>query len=209
MKKKELAEKVARKVGCPPITVIVDEGRINPSSYLRARVFMDLDKPLVRVVPITIKESRRYLVQYEKLPIFCYVCGVMGHEMTECGDGVHDLSKCQWGDWLLVKFPSSSVGRGLGCGGGGRGGWSSRGRGRGRGMAGEVGDEEDIEIYDEELDNSKLALVPGASSVLVESPEKIQEKKRQRMEGASGGTVQKVVKQLSTASSLEEGRRAQ
>ena len=53
MKKNELAEKVARKVGNPPITVIVDEGRINPSSYLRARVFMELDKALVRVVPIS------------------------------------------------------------------------------------------------------------------------------------------------------------
>ena len=83
MKKKELAEKVARKVGHPPITVIVDEGRINPSPFLRARVFMELDKSLVRVVPVTIKESRRYLVQYEKPPNFCYVCGLMGHEM-EC-----------------------------------------------------------------------------------------------------------------------------
>jgi hypothetical protein len=95
---KELAEKVAMKVGEPPIMVIVDEGCINLSSYLRARVFLDLEKSLVRVVPITIKESKRYLVQYEKLPMFCFVCGLMGHELTECGDGVHDINKCQWGD---------------------------------------------------------------------------------------------------------------
>ena len=38
MKKKELVEKAARKVGEPPITGIVDEGRINLASYLRARV---------------------------------------------------------------------------------------------------------------------------------------------------------------------------
>ena len=118
MKKNELAEKVARKVGNPPITVIVDEGRINPSSYFSARVFMELDKALVRVVPITIKESKRYLVQYEKLPIFCYFCGLMGHEMAECGDGVHDITKCQWGDWLLVKFGGNGAGRGSGRGGG-------------------------------------------------------------------------------------------
>jgi len=135
MKKKELAEKVARKVGNPPITVIVDEGRINPSSYLRAQVFMELDKALVRVVPITIKESKRDLVQYEKLPIFCYFCGLIGHEMTECGDGVHDITKCQWGDWLLVKFGGNSAGRGSSRGGGSRGGATNRGRGRGRGSA--------------------------------------------------------------------------
>lgn len=114
--------------------MIVDEGRINPSSYLRARVFMDLDKPLVRVVPITIKESRRYLVQYEKLPNFCYVCGLVGHEWIECGDGVHDLSKCQWGDWLLVKFGGSNNDRGTERGGGNRGTATNRGRGRGRGF---------------------------------------------------------------------------
>jgi len=45
MKKKELVEKVARKVGGPPITVIVDEGRINPASYLRVCVFFDFEKP--------------------------------------------------------------------------------------------------------------------------------------------------------------------
>jgi hypothetical protein len=35
VKKKELTEKVARKVGEPPTMVVVDEGRINPVSYLR------------------------------------------------------------------------------------------------------------------------------------------------------------------------------
>jgi hypothetical protein len=131
---KELAEKVAMKVGEPPIMVIVDEGCKNLSSYLRARVFLDLEKSLVRVVPITIKESKRYLVQYENLPMFCFVCGLMGHELTECGDGVHDINKCQWGDWLVVKFGSNSMGRGAGHGGVAGGGFGSRGRGRGRGM---------------------------------------------------------------------------
>lgn len=58
----------------------------------------------MRVVPITIRESKGYLVQYEKLPVFFYVCGLMGHELTERGDGVHEINNCQWGDWLVVKF---------------------------------------------------------------------------------------------------------
>ena len=41
MKNKELAEKVAKKVG-DPIMVIVNEGKINPTPYLRARVWLDL-----------------------------------------------------------------------------------------------------------------------------------------------------------------------
>jgi hypothetical protein len=46
MKKKELVEKVGRKVGEPPTVVIVDEGRINLASYLRDCVFLDFEKPL-------------------------------------------------------------------------------------------------------------------------------------------------------------------
>ena len=36
MKKRELVDKVAKKVG-DPITLVVNESRINPTSYLRAR----------------------------------------------------------------------------------------------------------------------------------------------------------------------------
>ena len=61
MKKRELAEKVAKKVG-DPITIVVNEGRINSMPYLRARVWLDLKKPLVHVVPITLKERMKYLV---------------------------------------------------------------------------------------------------------------------------------------------------
>lgn len=69
-RKKALAEKVAAKVGEPPFTVIVNEGKINPSITLRARVYLDVNVPLVRFVPITLKESKKYSVYYEKLPDF-------------------------------------------------------------------------------------------------------------------------------------------
>ncbi|CAD6239835.1 unnamed protein product [Miscanthus lutarioriparius] len=61
MKKRELAEKVAKKVG-DLITVVVNKGKINPTPYLRARVWLELSKPLVRVVPITLKKRMMYLV---------------------------------------------------------------------------------------------------------------------------------------------------
>lgn len=80
MKKRELAEKVAKKVG-DIINVVVNKGKINSTPYLRARVWLELDKPLVRVVLITLKERIKYLVQYEKLPSFCFFCGFMGHEV--------------------------------------------------------------------------------------------------------------------------------
>jgi hypothetical protein len=49
-------------VGEPPISVMVTEGKINPAMYLHARVFLDIGKPLVLVVLITLKEKRKFLV---------------------------------------------------------------------------------------------------------------------------------------------------
>lgn len=96
MKKTELAEKIAKKVGVPSIKVMVTEGRLNPSKYLRARIFLKLDAPLVRFVPLTLTGRKKYPVEYEKLPEFCDFCGLMGHVVTECGDGIHDPDSCEW-----------------------------------------------------------------------------------------------------------------
>lgn len=126
MRKKDLAEKVPRKVGEPLITVIVIEGFINTTKYLRARVFLDVQVPLVRFVPITLKERKKYPVYYEKLPDFCFFCGLMGHLVEECGDGVYDPSACEWGDWIMWNFDNSATrqntGRGAGRGASERGG---------------------------------------------------------------------------------------
>lgn len=47
MRKKELAEKVAKNIGEPPITIVVNEGITSPSKFLRARVYLDVHIPLV------------------------------------------------------------------------------------------------------------------------------------------------------------------
>ena len=60
--KKALAEKVVAKVGGPPFTVMVNERVIDPNNSLRARVYLDVNEPLVRFVPITLKGSKRYKV---------------------------------------------------------------------------------------------------------------------------------------------------
>lgn len=96
----------------------------------------------------------KYLVQYEKLPNFCFYCGCIGHEVAECGDGVQAKDSCQWGDWLRVPFPILMIGRE--DYGSGRG----RGHGRGRGRGGGRGPWFDEEVQDmdisTEVDNDKI-----------------------------------------------------
>ena len=123
MRKKDLAEKVARKVG-EIITFVVIEGKINSTPFLHLRIWLDLKKPLVHVVPITLKERLMCLVQYEKVPNFCFFCGCLGHEVTGCGDGIHRKETWGWGDWLKVPFTTPAVARDD---------HSGRGSGRGRG----------------------------------------------------------------------------
>lgn len=137
-RRRELAEKVAAKVGDPPFNVIVNEGRINPSSTLRARVYVDVFTPLVRFVPITLKERKKYSVYYEKLPDFCFACGRMGHLADECGDGVHDPRSFEWGDWLLWE-PELPIGQPFGVRGRGDGASRGRGDGVGRGRGWDSG----------------------------------------------------------------------
>ena len=59
---------------------------------------MDLEKPLTRVVYISIGNGNRdaFRVKCEKLPKFCVVCGLLGH--VECSDGMHDKNTLQYGD---------------------------------------------------------------------------------------------------------------
>lgn len=207
MKRKDMAEKVASKVGDPPITVMVNEGKINPTTYLRARVFHSMEKPLVRVVQITFKERNNYLVQYEKLPLFCFHCGHLDHELTECGDGVHEKASCGWGEWLVVNQGGSSGGRETGRqgmrDGRGRGG----ARGRGRGVPGGVMEEDEEMEYAEDYENTR-AIIPvkgkGGAFDSVVSPIKEQDKKRSRQ--AVEGDAKKQL-DISASSNVEDDRK--
>ena len=137
----------------------MNEGKINSTPFLRARVWLNLRKPLIRVVPITLKERMMCLVQYEKLPSFCFFCGCMGHEVSECGDGRHPAEKCEWGDWLRVPFMAMSVIRDdRGARGRGRGRGQGRGAGRGSGVE-DAFEDMDIIVEEPELgdENTKKA----------------------------------------------------
>jgi hypothetical protein len=55
--------------------------------FLRARVAVEIDKPLQRGVMLKAEKSGKpdwYDAQYQKLPFFCFSCGVMGHTKIDC-----------------------------------------------------------------------------------------------------------------------------
>jgi 14-3-3 protein epsilon len=54
--------------------------------YMRVRVKLDVRKPLKRDTKVMNKEGQWCTVnfKYEKLGIFCFVCGIMGHAENKC-----------------------------------------------------------------------------------------------------------------------------
>ncbi|KAE8820135.1 hypothetical protein D1007_01835 [Hordeum vulgare] len=85
------------------------ETRINGNSrgdYVRVRVRHDIRRPLTRFVSIVKgKNHSVYAVRYEKLATFCSVCGIIGHEHKECGNGVFAEKDLKFGDYLYAEPP--------------------------------------------------------------------------------------------------------
>jgi hypothetical protein len=101
-RKKEVVDDLARRVGG------VKEVQMTPKlfydgNYVRIRVRIDISRPLMRFVSLTMPEGKRRLaVKYEKIPFFCKRCGLLGHDHEECGDGVWTEQQLQYGSWMLA-----------------------------------------------------------------------------------------------------------
>lgn len=69
------------------IKLDVDEGGKASGPFLRARVGIDIAKPVRRGVLLKTDKNKPpewFTVQYEKLPFFCKSCGVIGHSELVC-----------------------------------------------------------------------------------------------------------------------------
>jgi hypothetical protein len=67
--------------------VEVDENGKAWGSYLRARVAIDPNQPIMRCVSVYSKKKDTTIffdVIYERLPMFCYSCGLLGHSSLVC-----------------------------------------------------------------------------------------------------------------------------
>lgn len=56
-------------------------------SFMRIRVCLDVCMPLKRfkVLKTSATEMKRVNFKYERLPPFCYICGLLGHTDHNCG----------------------------------------------------------------------------------------------------------------------------
>ena len=91
---------------CLPIARTIDkEVQIakfdHNGGYLRARVSVDVNKPLRRWVLIDSARRKKvdhYDMQYEQIPYFCFSCGRLGHSDLYCSNpGSRDDESCHLG----------------------------------------------------------------------------------------------------------------
>ncbi|KAL8494414.1 hypothetical protein ACS0TY_025284 [Phlomoides rotata] len=87
----------------------IDKGSVDGfSRSVRVRVKVDLLKPVKRGTKLEISNSSVWVpFKYERLPSFCYICGLMGHMKRECdlpdeGSDIVTLpeDKLPFGEWL-------------------------------------------------------------------------------------------------------------
>ncbi|XBI85170.1 hypothetical protein VPH35_093355 [Triticum aestivum] len=84
--------------------------------FVRARVWIDVNKKLTRFVSFTKAGGTEfYQLKFEKLPVFCYKCDLLGHWHEECSAREHNFEEMEWGPFVLAPR-RGRVGRARGSG---------------------------------------------------------------------------------------------
>ncbi|KAK2650316.1 hypothetical protein Ddye_017805 [Dipteronia dyeriana] len=76
--------------------------------FVRVKVEIDVTRPLKRAIKLRLDEFNSTVtipIKYERLPEFCYGCGVLGHSFHDCMDKTSrreamEGSMTKYGDWL-------------------------------------------------------------------------------------------------------------
>ncbi|CAL1398313.1 unnamed protein product [Linum trigynum] len=82
------------------------------SDYMRIRVSLSITKPLRRVVKLQGAEGQAsFRVGYERLPIYCFRCGIFGHLKKSCTNGMDPNGKDEdpYGPWLRADSPLRKI----------------------------------------------------------------------------------------------------
>ena len=64
----------------------LEEDVVGIGRYRRVRVLMDVTKPICRFRRLKDRNGKEFQVDfaYERLPFFCFACGIMGHSERDC-----------------------------------------------------------------------------------------------------------------------------
>ncbi|KAL4283624.1 hypothetical protein GQ457_16G014760 [Hibiscus cannabinus] len=108
----KVGEAVGNKFGTSIATDLRDENGCS-GEYLRVRVEIDSSKPLKRCTVLGRNKKsgqpRVCMVKYERLPKFCFYCGIIGHESRLCPVLTKgEKPTFQFGYWLRVELPKSN-----------------------------------------------------------------------------------------------------
>ena len=100
-----MSEEVGRKLGNSIGRFIEMDRQARQSEqakFMRIRVDLQLDKPLRRGgrVASVVGEKCWVSFRYERLPVFCFQCGKLGHDEKHCLDLLDQQNPKQYGDWL-------------------------------------------------------------------------------------------------------------
>ncbi|KAL4366847.1 hypothetical protein GQ457_05G022110 [Hibiscus cannabinus] len=101
-----MTEALAHTLGACIGKVVMKNTRLedgNMGEFLRVRVSLDTTKPLRRCVTLSQSNAKAILcpLQYERVPIFCHGCGLIGHTVLQCPTTLQgDDQKLQYVAWL-------------------------------------------------------------------------------------------------------------
>lgn len=77
--------------------------------FMRVRVLLDVSKPLLKKLKLRKPggDAKEVILKYERLEIFCYLCGMLGHMENSCDklfDLIHDDGVRNWGSEIKVEI---------------------------------------------------------------------------------------------------------
>jgi hypothetical protein len=100
--KKNTAQVIGNSLG-KYLEADLDAEGFSPYDFLRVRVAIPIDKRLRPSVTTQVKgtaETNTFLVRYERVPFFCFWCGFIGHDDTDCEKKRRGVPSLEYDDRL-------------------------------------------------------------------------------------------------------------